>query len=125
MAWYENRWIVGEYPLNRPLWFSSSNQAKFFVVRILLTYGTLAAICYLEGLVVGLLAFLLYHAFNEITFHFYFYREVKSEAEKCAQVILQNQSDQERLDGIELMQNAKQFATAKVTRNMLGNFVWE
>jgi hypothetical protein len=125
MAWCENRWIVGEYPLNRPFWFSASNQAKFFVIRIALTYGTLAALCYLNGFVIGLSAFVVYFIFNKITSRFYFDREVKSETDKYVQFIRQNQSGVEEPDEPQLMPAAKQFATERVTRNMQGKFTWE
>jgi hypothetical protein len=125
MAWCENRWIVGEYPLNRPFWFSSSNQAKFFVIRIVLTYGTLGALCYFDGFVVGLSAFVVYFIFNKITSRFYFNREVKSETDKYVQFIRQNQSGVEEPDEPQLMLAAKQFATERVTRNMQGMFTWE
>jgi hypothetical protein len=125
MAWCENRWVVGEYPLNRPFWFSAPNQAKFFVVRILLTYGTLAALFYFHSFLVGLSAFVVYYAFNRITFHLYFSREVKSETAKYIQLVRQNYSGQAQLDEIQIMQDAKMFATAKVNRNIEGRFVWE
>lgn len=125
MAWCENRWIVGEYPLNRPFWFSSSNQAKFFVVRVLLTYSTLAALCYFHGFLVGLSAFVVYYVFNRITFRTYFSREVKSETEKYMQLVRENYSGKVQLDETQLMQDAKLFATAKVNRNLDGRFVWE
>jgi hypothetical protein len=67
----------------------------------------------------------VYYAFNRITFHLYFSREVKSETAKYIQLVRQNYSGQAQLDEIQIMQDAKMFATAKVNRNIEGRFVWE
>jgi hypothetical protein len=50
---------------------------------------------------------------------------VKSETAKYIQLVRQNYSGQAQLDEIQIMQDAKMFATAKVNRNIEGRFVWE
>jgi len=36
LTWYENRWIVGRWPITRPLWYSRNNQGRLFIVRTVL-----------------------------------------------------------------------------------------
>jgi len=81
---YENRWIVCAWPLERPLWFSPSAQPRFFLVRSLLTYGTLVGLWVQYNVLTAGVAFLAYYALNKLTFKVYFDRKIRELAREFA-----------------------------------------
>ena len=84
MTWYENRWIVGAWPSDRPMWFSPAMQGKFWILRLAVSYGTLAGLWYYDGLMTAAIAFVCYYVFQKVSFRIYFTREIQMTAQRFA-----------------------------------------
>jgi hypothetical protein len=121
MTWFANRWIVGAWPLDRPLWYSSSGQARFYIIRLAVTYGTLAGLWYSYGLLVAAIAFVFYYVFNKVSFHIYFTREVQRTAQGYADLSIKEAKDRnEQPDELAIRLDAFEWAKRTVVRNMKG-----
>lgn len=84
LAWYENKFIVLDI-VRRPLFLSTAtNQAALYIVRLLVTYGSLVGLFFSYGPVSALAAFLTYWIISWATFRTYFNREVS----RVAKVLL-------------------------------------
>ena len=77
VVWFENQCIV--LPLwDRPLIFRS--RALYWLIRLVLTYGTLIGLWMKYGVEAAAIAFAFYYVFNKLTFKKYFDRQVKETA---------------------------------------------
>ncbi len=120
-VWFENRWIVCAWPLDRPLWFSPANQSIFWVVRLLLTYGTLFGLWVRDDFKTAAIAFASYYVFNKLTFKTYFNREVQRTASRYAELSREEaRGKNQQIDEAALAQEAFELGRATVVRNMKG-----
>ena len=121
MTWFENRWIVGAWPTDRPIWFSPANQAKFWILRLVICYGIIAGLWFYDGWVTALIAFIAYYVFQKITFRIYFSREIMATAERYANLDREEaKSRNEQVGESAIMQRALEAAKLTVVRNMKG-----
>ena len=126
MTWYENLWIVRSYPVDRPAWYSPEAQTIFFVLRTVVTYGTIAALWYKRGSLTAAIAFVLYYAFNKGSFRFYFDREVKRAAHDWVSY-LNREAETKQLpqDQETVKKEAAENALAQVRGNVQGKRSWD
>ncbi len=121
MVWYENRWIVCAWPLDRPMWFSPTAQSMYWIVRLAVTYGTLIGLWATRDLTTAGVAFGAYYVLNKVTFRVYFNREVQQTAQRYARLSTEEaQRDNRPLDHSAVMQDALELAKTTVVRNMKG-----
>jgi|GEM_PF-3388821 len=109
LIWFENKFIVREYPLYRPLWFSPINQSKFWLFRIVMTYGGFVGIWYIYGYKTAGIAFGIYFLFSHIIFRIYYRREV---------IKLAKQYGASNINDKQLQETAIWMARNHVKRNM-------
>jgi hypothetical protein len=82
LAWYENKFIVLDI-VRRPLFLSSpTNQVALWLVRLVITYGSLAGLFFVYGVPQAGAAFVTYWLFSWATFRTYFSREVRTVAKE-------------------------------------------
>lgn len=81
LVWFENRCIV--LPLwDRPLLFQTIGQAPYWLLRLAITYGTLAGLWITQNFKTAAIAFVAYYILNKITFKVHFEREVQKAASR-------------------------------------------
>lgn len=121
LLWYENRWIACSWPTDRPLWFSPRNQGLLWLVRVVITYATLAGVWYQFGFGPALIAFAAYYVFGKISFRIYFDREVRQWATRFADFERKEaERKREAFNEAEMWEKCFQRARWTVTRNMKG-----
>jgi hypothetical protein len=121
MTWYENRWIVGAWPSDRPMWFSPATQAKFWIATLVVCFGSLVGLWYYDGLPNAAIAFVAYFVFQKVSFRIYFTREVQMWAERFSSHDMEEaKSRNEQADPSAIMQKALELAKITVVRNMKG-----
>lgn len=113
LVWYENKFIVLDV-VRRPLILSSpTNQAALFLVRMIITYGSLAGLFVVYGVAPAGVAFVAYWVFSSATFRTYFNREVR----RVAKEIMMLEPDDDLSDK-PTEAEALEDATRIVTGNM-------
>lgn len=121
LVWYENRWVVCAWPLDRPIWFSPGNQSIFWIVRLLITYGTVLGLWVTYDFKTAAIAFAGYYIFNKLTFRTYFNREVQTKAHRYAEMSREEaKAKNQQADEVAIMQQAFEVARMTVIRNMKG-----
>lgn len=81
LAWYENKYIVLDVAM-RPLALSTTtHQAALYLVRLVVTFGSLVGIFFVYGSPLSVAALATYWIFSRATFRTYFNREVQTVAE--------------------------------------------
>jgi hypothetical protein len=126
MVWYENYWIARSYPVDRPPWYSPEAQTTFFVLRIVVTYGTVAALWYKKGSLTAVIAYAAYYIFDKGSFHIYFNRELKRATDRWADH-LNREAVAKQLppDQATIKKEAAKYAAVQVRGNVQGKREWE
>lgn len=122
LVWYENRWIVCAWPMDRPLWFSPGlNQGLFWIVRIVISYGTLLGLWVANDFKTAAIAFVGYYVFNKLTFRIYFNREVQNTAQRYAERTREEaRAKNQQADESTIVRQTYELARMTVVRNMKG-----
>lgn len=119
---FENKCIVRPR-LDKPLIFSS-NQAVLFLLRLALTYGTLAGIWFLNGFWTAAIAFGAFYALNKLTFAYYFSKEVRVIAARCMKMHLEEAAGKHgQVDELQIGLEAHELAKRIVTSNVKGESI--
>jgi hypothetical protein len=120
LVWYENRFIVCDM-LDRPLWFTPKNQTMLWIVRLLITYGSLAGIWYAYAWPQALVAFVVYYAFEKVTFRRSYNREFRERYSRYLKRLREDAvKEGELVDEQAMVTQASEFAHRTILRNMKG-----
>jgi hypothetical protein len=122
LDWYEDKFIVRDI-FERPLFLMTPmNQAALYVVRMVVTYASLAGLFFVYGAPPAVAAFVTYWVFSWATFRTYFRREVR----RVAKEIMTSEPDDEgRASEAEAIDEATQIVVGNMKtagRGMEGNF---
>jgi hypothetical protein len=122
LLWYENLCVVLG-PAERPgIVRSRTKQAVFWVVRLIITYGSIAGLWYVYGVLAAIVAFIANYAFGRITFRVYFNREVREIASYFVQKAKEEgRASGKSLDERRIEQEAFESAKAVVVQNVGGS----
>jgi hypothetical protein len=122
LVWYENRFIVCGI-LDRPLWFTPGNQTMLWIVRLFITYGSLAGIWYSYGWLQALVAFVVYYTFERVTFRRSYNREFRERYSRYLKMIREDAVKEGGLvDEQVMVTQASEIAHSTILRNMKGEF---
>jgi len=120
LLWYENFCIVLSV-WEKPRIFSQTNQAIFWIIRLIITYGSIAGVWYVYGLLAAIVAFAINYVFGKITFKIYFNRKVQETASYLIQMAEEEAlSNNELSDKRKIEQESFELAKSIVIENMQG-----
>lgn len=121
LLWYENFCIVLSIAERPRIFRSATKQALFWIIRLIITYGSIVGIWYAYGLFVAIVAFIINYVFGKITFKIYFNRQVRETASYFIQKAKEEvQSRGGLLDETKIEQDAFESAKNIVVQNMRG-----
>ena len=121
LLWYENFCIVLSIAERPCIFRSPTKQALFWIIRLVITYGSIAGIWYIYSLFVAIVAFIINYIFGKITFKIYFNQEVRETASYFIQKAKEEaQSSGKLLDERKIEQEAFESAKTIVVQNMQG-----
>lgn len=121
LLWYENFCIVLSVAERPRILRSQTKQAIFWIIRLIITYGSIAGVWYVYGLLAAIVAFTINYVFGKITFKIYFNREVRETASYFIQKAKEEaQSRGKLLDERKIEQEAFESAKTIVVQNMQG-----
>lgn len=125
LLWYEDFCIVLSVADRPRILRSPTKQVLFWIIRLIITYGSIAGIWYTYNLFIAIVAFIINYVFGKITFKVYFNREVRETAsyfiEKAKE---ETRSRGELLDERKIEQEAFESAKNIVVQNIEGGGVF-
>jgi hypothetical protein len=122
LLWYENFCVVLSVAERPPILRSQTKQAIFWIVRLIITYGSIAGVWYVYGPLPAIVAFIVNYAFGRITFKMYFNREVREIASYFIQKAKEEmQASGKLLDERRIKQEAFESAKTIVVQNVRGS----
>jgi hypothetical protein len=117
-VWFENKFIVRPR-YDRPLVFS--NRAILWLLRLALTYGTLAGIWFVHGLWTAVIGLSAFYVFNKLTFAYYFSKMVQVTSARCFRTRLEEASNKhEQIDESRMGLESHELAKCIVMSNVKG-----
>jgi hypothetical protein len=120
-VWYENRFIACDV-LHRPLFLRQKNQTVFRIMRLLITYGSLACVWYSYGWIPALLGLFPDLLFQRITSRGSYKREYHKHYTRYIEDFRQRMtSDGHTVDERVLRSEASELAHKTIQRNLKGD----
>ncbi len=120
LVWFENRCVVLPVWDRPPIFF---NQALLWIVRLLLTYGTLGGLWAIYGFKTAAIALGFFYVVNKLTFKIYFDGEVRKTAARLRKLPPSPYANLDRdksADEATLERETLELARDAVTRNVKG-----